>query len=130
MALSRPVRLHDLRHRHAESIIHDHNFTPRNEAIVDVYVDRFADLAVQLQHRSPVQFQQLRHAAPGPVAVGDERAVEIVVDGQVVAGDTSVPGKWWEKTDSFISNESVILARKETPFDILWGDYDLPTKAK
>ncbi len=57
-------------------------------------------------------------------------AIEVVVDGQVIAGDTSVPGMWWEKTDSFISSESVILARKETPFDILWGDYDLPTKGK
>jgi hypothetical protein len=57
-------------------------------------------------------------------------AIEVVVDGQVVAGDTSVAGKWWEKTDAFIANESVILTRKDTPFDILWGDYDLPTKSK
>jgi hypothetical protein len=57
-------------------------------------------------------------------------AIEIVVDGQVVAGETSAPGKWWEKTDSFAVSENVVIPRKETPFDILWGDYDIPTKAK
>ncbi|GEP43320.1 Amuc_1102 family pilus-like protein [Brevifollis gellanilyticus] len=57
-------------------------------------------------------------------------AIEIVVDGQVVGGETSIPGKWWEKTDAFEATENVVLPRKETPFDILWGDYDLPTKSK
>ncbi len=57
-------------------------------------------------------------------------AVEVVVDGTVVAGETTIPGRWWEKTDSFEVTENAVLSRKETPFDILWGDYDLPTKAK
>jgi hypothetical protein len=57
-------------------------------------------------------------------------AIEVVVEGTVVAGETTVPGRWWEKTESFEITENAVLSRKETPFDILWGDYDLPTKSK
>ena len=61
-------------------------------------------------------------------------AIEVVVDGAVVAGESTIPvtasNKWWEKADAFAVSESVVLSRMETPFSVLWGDYDLPTKSK
>jgi len=56
--------------------------------------------------------------------------VEVVVDGTVVAGDSSAGGKWWEKTESFAISENALLAKLDTPFSILWGDYDVQAKAK
>jgi len=55
--------------------------------------------------------------------------VEVVVDGVVVAGETSA-GKWWEKTDAFAFSENALLPKLDTPFNILWGDYDVQAKAK
>jgi hypothetical protein len=55
---------------------------------------------------------------------------EIVLDGTVVAGDSSAGGKWWEKADGFAISEGALIAKQDTPFSILWGDYDLPTKAR
>jgi hypothetical protein len=55
---------------------------------------------------------------------------EIVVDGTVVAKDSSAGGSWWEKTDGFEMVENALLVKQETPFAILWGDYDLKAKGK
>jgi hypothetical protein len=55
---------------------------------------------------------------------------EVVVDGAVVAGDSSAGGKWWEKGDGFAISEGALIAKQDTPFSILWGDYDLPTKSR
>lgn len=55
---------------------------------------------------------------------------EVVVGGQRVEGNTSM-GKnpWWEqKPEGFSMNENVMLAKTETPFGILWGDYDVSSK--
>lgn len=52
---------------------------------------------------------------------------EILVDGKRVGGDSSLGGAWWEKGD-FAINEGVMLSKAETPFGILWGDYDLAAK--
>lgn len=55
--------------------------------------------------------------------------VEVLVDGKRVAGDSSIgKGAWWEKSDSFSMNEGVMLSKQETPFSILWGDYDVSAK--
>ncbi|HAL73383.1 MAG TPA: hypothetical protein DCP71_16605 [Verrucomicrobiales bacterium] len=54
---------------------------------------------------------------------------EILVSGQRVGGDSSVTGTaWWEKTDNLSINDSVMLSKTETPFGILWGDYDVSAK--
>jgi len=53
---------------------------------------------------------------------------EVLVGGKLVAGDTSTPGKWWESTESFSIEDNVMLAKNETPFAILWGDYDVSAK--
>ncbi|SKB01526.1 hypothetical protein SAMN02745166_03394 [Prosthecobacter debontii] len=54
---------------------------------------------------------------------------EVTVGGQRIEGNSSM-GKapWWEKTESFSMNEGVMLAKTETPFGILWGDYDVSAK--
>lgn len=54
---------------------------------------------------------------------------EVLVSGQRVGGDSSVSNSpWWEKADTLSINDGVMLAKTETPFGILWGDYDVSTK--
>jgi len=54
---------------------------------------------------------------------------EILVGGQRVAGDSSLGSSpWWEKTDSLNINDGALLMKQETPFSILWGDYDVSAK--
>ena len=45
-----PFRLDDFRHGHAELVLDQHDFAARDQAVVDVDVDRLADLAVELEH--------------------------------------------------------------------------------
>jgi hypothetical protein len=56
---------------------------------------------------------------------------EIVVNGETVAGQSSTgsgeAARWWTK-DSVMQVDGLILPKKETPFSILWGDYDLAVK--
>src|SRR5277367_4312666 len=47
--------LDDFRHRDAEAILDQNHFAARDEAIVYVDVDRFADFAVELDDGSPAQ---------------------------------------------------------------------------
>ena len=56
--------------------------------------------------------------------------VEVVVDGQRVAGESSTGKPWWEDTAKLAINENELLAKKDTPFAILWGDYDVGVKNK
>jgi hypothetical protein len=56
--------------------------------------------------------------------------IEVVVDGTVVALESSLGGKWWEATDKFAISENALLPKLDTPFSILWGDYDVQAKAK
>lgn len=57
--------------------------------------------------------------------------VEVIVDGQRIAGDGSpVKGPWWEDTKTMSINEGVMLPKKDTPYAILWGDYDVGVKSK
>jgi len=57
--------------------------------------------------------------------------VEIIAEGQRVAGDSSV-GKqpWWENTESFAMLQGMLLSKVQTPFAPLWGDYDVPVRPK
>lgn len=52
---------------------------------------------------------------------------EITVDGKIIEGKTSVAGKWWE-LPSVALVPGDLLAKRETPFSILWGDYDVGVK--
>ncbi|MEQ1748127.1 MAG: Amuc_1102 family pilus-like protein [Prosthecobacter sp.] len=56
--------------------------------------------------------------------------VEVLVDGQRVAGETSTGKAWWEDAATLNINDAVMLAKKDTPFAILWGDYDVGVKNK
>lgn len=58
--------------------------------------------------------------------------VEVLADGQRIAGDSSL-GKdpWWEtKKDAFAFIQGLILHKSQTPFAYLWSDYDVPAKVK
>ena len=58
--------------------------------------------------------------------------VEIIVDGKVVAGKSSV-GKtpWWENNkDAFAMTSGLLLNKMQTPFANVFGDYDVPVKPK
>src|SRR5690348_7439883 len=47
-----PFGLDHFGHGHAELILDQHHFAPGNETVVDIDVDRLADLAIELEHRS------------------------------------------------------------------------------
>src|SRR3954452_14360515 len=49
---SAPLRLDHFGHRDAELLLDQHDFTARDEAIVDVDIDCLADLAVEFEHRT------------------------------------------------------------------------------
>lgn len=58
--------------------------------------------------------------------------VEILAEGQRIAGDSSL-GKdpWWEtKKDAFAFIPGLVLHKSQTPFAYLWSDYDVPAKTK
>ena len=57
--------------------------------------------------------------------------VEFVAEGKVIAAKSSV-GKsaWWEKTDAFSIMQGMLLNKLQTPFAAVFGDYDVPVKAK
>lgn len=53
---------------------------------------------------------------------------EIMVGGQRLGGDSSTGNAWWEQADKLSINDGVMLSKMETPFAILWGDYDVSAK--
>lgn len=53
---------------------------------------------------------------------------EILVGGNRVGGDSSTGAAWWEKTDNLSINDGVMLTKSESPFGMLWGDYDVGVK--
>lgn len=57
--------------------------------------------------------------------------VEFIAEGKTIAADSSV-GKsaWWEKTEAFAMLQGLLLNKLQTPFATLWGDYDVPVRAK
>src|SRR4030081_1834069 len=58
-ASSTSFRLDDFRHGDAEFFFDQHDFAARDQAVVDVDVDRLADLAVELEHRTRSELEQL-----------------------------------------------------------------------
>src|SRR6185436_13614923 len=57
----RALALDDFRHGDAEAILDQHHFAAGDETVVDVDVDGFADLAVELDDHPGRQLQELRH---------------------------------------------------------------------
>src|SRR5258705_10863528 len=57
--------LDDFRHGDAQPVFHQHDFAARDQTVVDIDVDGFADLAVQLDDGAATQLEQLAdfHAA-------------------------------------------------------------------
>lgn len=57
--------------------------------------------------------------------------IEFIAEGKRIAADSSV-GKsaWWEKTEAFAIMQGSLLNKLQTPFASLFGDYDVPVKAK
>ena len=57
--------------------------------------------------------------------------VEFVAEGKVIAAKSSV-GKtaWWERKETFAIMEGLLLNKMQTPFAAVFGDYDVPVKAK
>ncbi len=58
-SMSAPLSLDDLRHGDAELVLDQHHLAARHQTIVDVDVDRLADLAVELEHRARAELEQL-----------------------------------------------------------------------
>src|SRR5262249_34539545 len=54
-----PVRLDDFGHGHAELVLDQHHLAARHQAVVDVDVDRLADLAVELEHGAGTEVEEL-----------------------------------------------------------------------
>src|ERR1700680_3636450 len=75
---SRPLRLDDFRHRHAELFFHQHDFAAGHQAVVDIDVDRLADLAVEFEHRAGAELEQIAdlHARPAEHGRDLDRDVE------------------------------------------------------
>src|SRR5580698_1946223 len=56
---SRPFRLDDFRHRYAELFFDQNDLAASDQAVVDVDVDRLADLAVKFEHRTGAELEQI-----------------------------------------------------------------------
>jgi hypothetical protein len=57
--------------------------------------------------------------------------VEFVAEGKVIAAKSSLGNKpWWENKETFAMLQGVLLNKLQTPFANLFGDYDVPVKAK
>jgi len=54
--------------------------------------------------------------------------VEVMLDGTRAAGDSSSKTPWWEKSEAMSLVEGTLLSKQETPYGILWGDYDVTVK--
>src|SRR5438270_5099021 len=67
---SAPLRLDHFGHRDAQLLLDQHDFTARDEAIVDVDVDCLADLAVELEHSTGAEPQQVADVHAGAAEHG------------------------------------------------------------
>lgn len=58
--------------------------------------------------------------------------VDFFAEGKRVGGDTNIgKGAWWEdQKDKFAFLQGMLLSKSLTPFAVLWGDYDVPVKAR
>src|SRR5258708_1238454 len=66
------VGLDDFGHRHAEALVDDDDLAARHQAVVDVDVDRFADLAVELDDGAAAELEELAHLHGGAAKHGGD----------------------------------------------------------
>src|SRR5688572_27905327 len=71
-AYSAPFRLDHFGHGHAEFLFDQHDFPARDQAVVDVDVDRLADLAVELEHGAGAEPQQVADVHAGAAEHGGD----------------------------------------------------------
>src|SRR5260221_483338 len=67
-----PVGLDDFRHRHAEALVDDDDLAARHQAVVDVDVDRLADLAVEFDDGAAAELEKLAHLHGGAAENGGD----------------------------------------------------------
>src|SRR4051794_12773532 len=93
---SRPLRLDHFRHGPAEFLLDQHDFAARDQPVVDVDVDRLADLAVELEHCTRAEPQQVADVHPGAAEHGGDlhRHVEYRFEiGRAARGVTAIRGE-------------------------------------
>ncbi|OYW77183.1 MAG: hypothetical protein B7Z37_05400 [Verrucomicrobia bacterium 12-59-8] len=57
--------------------------------------------------------------------------VEFIAEGKVIAAKSSLGNKpWWESKEALVLIDGMLLNKLQTPFANLFGDYDVPVKAK
>jgi len=52
----------------------------------------------------------------------------VLVNGMRLGGKSTRAGAWWEATETLSMNDGALLSKQDTPFAILWGDYDVLVK--
>src|SRR3954469_23815598 len=106
-----PFSLDDFRHGDAEFLLDQHDFAARHQTVVDVDVDRFADLAVQFEYGArpqPEQFADI-HAGAAEHCGNLHRDVENSLE--VCRTARRVLGVWRER--GFITARDDIRVRIE-----------------
>src|ERR1700728_2230059 len=61
---SRSLRLDDFRHRYAELFLDQNDLATRDQPVIDINVDRFSDLAVELQYGTGTKLEQVSDVHP------------------------------------------------------------------
>lgn len=60
--------------------------------------------------------------------------VEFYHGGELCGWDSSMgktaAGRWWADMTKFTALDGMLLPKSKTPFSVLWGDYDIETKAQ
>ena len=57
-------------------------------------------------------------------------AVAVSAGGTLLAGDSSMNGRWWEDATKVAIIDGQVVPKGKTPFAVLWGDYDVQSDAK
>src|ERR1700749_5245611 len=70
---SRLTRFDDFRHGHAETFFDQHPPPARDETVIDIDIDGFADLTVEFDDRALTELQQLAHFHRGLAQHGGDR---------------------------------------------------------
>src|SRR6266852_1773680 len=73
-----PVGLDDFRHRDAETLVDDDDLAASHQAVVDVDVDRLANLAVELDDGAAAELQKLAHLHGGAAENGGNLHRDVV----------------------------------------------------
>jgi hypothetical protein len=89
-----------------------------------------------LAYVSPSALQRALMKENGNKADTPAYGVDIYYNGQPVATQSSNGGRWWVKAGTTENNtenldfQDAVIPKAKTPFNILWGDYDLQVETK